>query len=347
VVQAPAVVAHPTSDGTCATLYRDVERTAASVGAFAEADATPGDGSARTGWTSRPDFIGFLMRPFPPVRPTLRMLRALGGVKEILDFARLGVMPLRRHAEEEFEGAGAARPPCRQRLHADVTPDSAGSALYGWVLVRHRAVARLARPPRRRAEDHRRARLRLRSKGGEIVCGDAVTDIVVPGGRAVGVRTAGGTSTAPSARSWPTRRAGALRAGCSPRRTASSSSASSSTTRRSRSTGRSTGPIPWIHEDARRAGTVHVTEGLDALSDHAAELNKGVLPSSRSSCSASTRATTPAACPRPGKEVAWAYTHIPNGIWREEDTGDRSPTSWRSRSSASRRASARSSASAT
>src|SRR3712207_4267055 len=38
-VQAPAVVAHPASDGTCATLFRDVERTAASVGTFAAADA--------------------------------------------------------------------------------------------------------------------------------------------------------------------------------------------------------------------------------------------------------------------------------------------------------------------
>src|SRR3712207_8470932 len=33
------------------------------------------------------------------------------------------------------------------------------------------------------------------------------------------------------------------------------------------------------HADARAAGTVHVTEGLDALTEHAAELNRGVLPS--------------------------------------------------------------------
>jgi phytoene dehydrogenase-like protein len=30
-LHAPAVVAHPASDGTCATLYRDVERSAESV----------------------------------------------------------------------------------------------------------------------------------------------------------------------------------------------------------------------------------------------------------------------------------------------------------------------------
>src|SRR3712207_5579411 len=38
-LNAPAVVSHPHSDGTCVTLYRDVERTAASVGAFAPEDA--------------------------------------------------------------------------------------------------------------------------------------------------------------------------------------------------------------------------------------------------------------------------------------------------------------------
>src|SRR3712207_2857198 len=37
-VHADAVVAHPVSDGTCVTLYRDVERTAASVDAFAPGD---------------------------------------------------------------------------------------------------------------------------------------------------------------------------------------------------------------------------------------------------------------------------------------------------------------------
>jgi phytoene dehydrogenase-like protein len=67
-VHGEAVVAHPTSDGTCATLFRDVERTAASVDAFA-----PGDGAAWTrlsedffSWSEA--FVGSFLRPFPPVR---------------------------------------------------------------------------------------------------------------------------------------------------------------------------------------------------------------------------------------------------------------------------------------
>src|SRR5687768_3191382 len=133
-LQAPAVVAHPASDGTCATLYRDVERTAATVGRFAPEDAETWTRLSRRWLSLQPAFIDFLMQPFPPVRPTLRMLRRLGSAKEILDFARLGIMPLRRHAEEEFRGDGAARLLAGNALHADVTPDSMGSALYGWVL---------------------------------------------------------------------------------------------------------------------------------------------------------------------------------------------------------------------
>ena len=72
------------------------------------------------------------------------------------------------------------------------------------------------------------------------------------------------------------------------------------------------GPIPWAHEDARRAGTVHVTEGLDALSEHAAELNRGVLPSQPFLLLGQYASYDPQRVPEPGKEVAWAYTHVPS-----------------------------------
>ncbi len=77
------------------------------------------------------------------------------------------------------------------------------------------------------------------------------------------------------------------------------------------------GPIPWIHEDARRAGTVHVTEGLDALSEHAAELNKGEMPTQPFLLLGQYASYDPQRVPEPGKEVAWAYTHIPSQAWDE------------------------------
>src|SRR5688572_1015475 len=130
-LHAPAVVSHPHSDGSCVTLYRDAGRSAESVGEDAEAWLR----LSRAWETVQPAFVSALMSPFPPVRAAARLVRALGSVKDVLDFARFGVVPLRRHVEEEFRGDGAARLLAGTALHADVTPDSAGSALYGWVLT--------------------------------------------------------------------------------------------------------------------------------------------------------------------------------------------------------------------
>jgi phytoene dehydrogenase-like protein len=69
-------------------------------------------------------------------------------------------------------------------------------------------------------------------------------------------------------------------------------------------------PIPWSHPDARRAATVHVSEGIDALTVHAGELARGLIPSTPflllGQYSMVDRTRAPA-----GAETAWAYTHTP------------------------------------
>ena len=93
---------------------------------------------------------------------------------------------------------------------------------------------------------------------------------------------------------------------------------------RSRSTGPSTAPIPWSHEDARRAGTVHVTEGLDELCEHAAELNTASCRPPFLLLGQYARYDPPRA--RPGKEVAWAYTHVAAAAaWARPHRGVRRP----------------------
>jgi phytoene dehydrogenase-like protein len=318
--QAEAVVAHPTSDGTCATLFRDVERTAASVDAFA-----PGDGAAwrrlSERWLSvQPAFVEALMRPFPPVRAAGRLVRSLGSVDELLRFAQLGVMPLRRHVEEEFRGQGAARLLAGCALHADVTPESAGSALYGWVLagIGESLGWPVARGGAQRITDALVARLQAR--GGALRCGDEVVSVVVRGGRAVGVRTAGGEEVLARRAVLADVGAPALYERMLPpaqRVELRTFQYDNATVKVDWSLD---GPIPWVHEDARRAGTVHVAEGLDALTRHAAELSESVLPTEPFLLLGQYARVDPSRVPSPDKEVAWAYTHIPNGIWREEDT---------------------------
>ena len=316
-VTAEAVVAHPASDGTCATLWQDVDRTAESVGSFAAGDADAWRRLSVAWERIQPAFISALMRPFPPVRPGLRLLRALGGPKEVFDFARLGVMPLRRHCEEEFTGAGAARLLAGNALHADVTPDSAGSAFYGWVLVGIGQT--LGWPVARGGAGAITAALtsRLEARGGQIRCREEVTEVLVRGGRAVGVRTASGEEVTASRAVLADCGAPALFERMLPEdhRVALKRFQYDNATVKVDWT--LDGPIPWIHDDARRAGTVHVTEGLDALSEHAAELNRGDLPTNPFLLLGQYASYDPSRVPEPGKEVAWAYTHIAHGVWDE------------------------------
>ena len=319
---AEAVVAHPAGDGTCATLWRDVDRTAESVDAFA-----PGDGDAwrrlSHAWLEvQPAFISALMSPFPPVRPAVRLLRALGGVKETLDFARFGVLPIRQHIHEEFEGAGAARLLVGNALHADVTPDSAGSALFGWVLcgIGQSLGWPVAAGGAGRITDALVAR--LRAKGGELRCGEEVTEIVVSGGRATGVRTAGGETVTASRAILADTGACALYERMLPPEHRIELKRFAYDTGTVKVDWTLDGPIPWLHDDARRAGTVHVTEGLDTLAEHAAELGRGGLPSQPFLLLGQYASYDPQRVPEPGKEVAWAYTHVPSKSWDESRTDE-------------------------
>ena len=355
-VGARAGGASPTRRATarCATLYRDVERTAASRRARSPpATPTRGAASAERWLSVQPAFVD--VAHAARSRPSGgRAGPASGGSarpKEVLDFARLGVMPLRRHAEEEFARRRARRG-CSPATRCTPTsrPDSAGSALYGWVLCGIGQSLGWPVAARRRAGDHRRAR-RPAALAGAASCAAAseVTEIVVRGGRATGVRTAGGDRApgAPRAILADTGAAGAVRADAparAPRRAASASSCDNATVKVDWSLD---GPIPWMHEEARagRHGPRHRGPGRAERPRRRARPRRPAR-ASRSCCSASTRATTRARCPE-GKEVAWAYTHVPQGVWREELHRAVRRPAWRSRSSASRPASASSSASGT
>jgi len=131
--RAPLVLAHPAADGSCAVLSEDLGETAASLEAFA-----PGDGDAWGRLYGLWEAVGVhlldaLLTPFPPVRPGLRLLTRLRG-RGLLRVARFGMLPVRRLGEEAFGGAGGRPLLAGNALHADLTPDSAGGGLYGWVL---------------------------------------------------------------------------------------------------------------------------------------------------------------------------------------------------------------------
>jgi len=129
----PLPVAHPRRDGTVAYVSRDRDETLACMESFA-----PGDGDAwrrldelwdRVG----DDVLGAFFTPFPPARHGAQLVAKL-RYRGLLEFARFGLLPVRRLADEAFRGDGGARMIAGNALHADFSPEQPGGAIFGWVL---------------------------------------------------------------------------------------------------------------------------------------------------------------------------------------------------------------------
>jgi len=102
-------------------------------------------------------------------------------------------VPVRRLVEETFRGAGGQLLLTGAALHADVSPEGAGSGLLGWLMVAlgQRFGFPVPEGGAQRLTDALVAR--LESKGGRVVCGARVNKVTVDARRATGVVTADGT----------------------------------------------------------------------------------------------------------------------------------------------------------
>jgi phytoene dehydrogenase-like protein len=331
--RAPLALAHPQPDGTCAVISTDIDETAASVERFA-----PGDGAAWRdlyaywGRAGGP-FMDALLRPFPPLRGGARLAATLGP-RDLLRFLRFALLPVRRLAEERFRGDGAAWLLAGNALHADFAPESAGSGLFGWVLCG--LAQQQGFPTPEGGAGRLTAALvdRLRAHGGRLECATRVERILLRRGRAVGVRTRDGREITAGRAVLATTVAPLLFRDLVgdehlPR-------AFTDDLRRFQFDNGTVkvdwsldGPIPWTAPDARRAATVHVADGIDELTRTSAQLARGLIPDrpflvmGQYSMADETRQP-------PGKETAWAYTHVPRrikgdaggdltGAWDERD----------------------------
>ena len=312
-------VAHPHPDGSAALLSLDLDETCASLDSFARGD---GDEWRRLyAWWRKvgPQFVrAVLQSPFPPVRPAARLARSLGGVPGLLDFARFGFMPVRRFAEEHFKGAGGARLLAGNALHADISPEAAGGALYGMMLVGTAQAIGYPIPEGGAGKLTESLVRRLQAKGGVVECDARVSRVLVRKGRAVAVRTHDG-------REVDARRAVLADVGA-PQLFLELLDPAHVPPRMLRALERFQydngtvkvywaldGPVPWAADGVDRAGTVHVTEGMDALTIQAAELARGEIPARPFLVFGQYAAADPSRQP-PGCESAWAYTHIPQRV---------------------------------
>ena len=325
----PYVLAHPTSDGTCPVLSTNVEETAASVDAFA-----PGDGEA---WLALFDqwkrlekgLLGALFDPFPPVRASMRLVGSQRP-SELLRLARFMMLPVRRLSEEQFNGDGAARLLAGNALHADLFPESALSGFFGWLLCSLGNSVGYPAPEGGAGSLSEALVRRLEAMGGELRCNSRVRTVLVRGGRAVGVRLDDGTEI-DAARAViadviaPTLFRDLVGEKHLPPAFLDDLRHFQLDTATVKVDWTLDAPIPWEAEPARRAGTVHVAEGLDALTMSASQLAMGLIPKrpfllvGQYSCFDHTRQPE-------GRETVWAYTHVPQRV--KGDAGGDLTGSW-------------------
>ena len=314
----PVTVAHPATDGTAALLSADLEETCASLDSFAVGD---GDAWRRlySWWQGvGPAFMSALFSPFPPVRAGARLVRALGGPDELLDFARFGLLPVRRFAEEHFRGAGGGRLLAGNALHADISPEAAGGALFGMVLVGTGQAVGFPFPEGGAGSLTGAMVRRLESRGGRVECGARVAEVLVRRGRAVGVVTDDGREIE-AARAVladvgaPQLYLSLLAAEHVPPPVIAGMDRFQYDNGTVKVDWALDGPIPWSNPDVRRAGTVHVTEGMDALTTEAAQLACGQLPADPFLVLGQYALADPSRQP-PGHETVWAYTHVPQNV---------------------------------
>jgi phytoene dehydrogenase-like protein len=127
-VHPQACMAHPLEDGRAAVLYRDVERTAASLD-----ELHMGDGGRWARFASPllahfEALRGTMLAGFPPLAGTARLAAGLGG-RGMLELARVVAMPAQALAEELFEGDGGRAWLYGSALHSDAPLQAAGSAI--------------------------------------------------------------------------------------------------------------------------------------------------------------------------------------------------------------------------
>ncbi len=316
-VHPEACYAHPLPDGRGAALYRDVERTVESLNALAPGQ---GDGWRRFAVPLLSHFEALrstMLGGFPPLAGAARLTLGLRP-RGMLEFARLLLMPAEALGSELFHHTGARAWLYGAAMHGDVPPASAGSAIAAAYLNLLGHVVGWPSPEGGSARLSGALIAYLESLGGTVRTEAEVVEVAVSRGRVSGVRLADGeplpaaivvADVLPSALdrlagdALPESYRRALRR-----------------YRRGPATLKVdwalAGPIPWLAEEARRAGTVHVggdeQEVLETTSLAAGLPERPFLLLGQQTLADPSRAPA-------GRHTAWAYTHGPQSVdWAAE-----------------------------
>ena len=314
-LHAPLVVAHPALDGSCPVLSRDLEITAASLD-----ECHAGDGDAWRAlyerWTTlERALLATLFRPFPPIAGVAQLATRVRP-RDYTELLRFLLLSVRRLAEEHFGSDAARRLIAASALHADLPPEATLSGFFGWLLTALGQSVGFPVPAGGASALTEALVRRLEHFGGEVVCNEPVERVVVRSGRACAVRTRGGSEVGAARAVLAAVSAPALY-----RRLVAEDDLPPGFRSRLRMFQWDNGtvkidwtldgPIPWSADAARRAGTVHLVESVDALTRVAAATVCGDVVDDPFLIVGQQSMTDPSRQPS-GKETAWAYTHVPH-----------------------------------
>jgi phytoene dehydrogenase-like protein len=310
---APAVLAHPFEDGTCALLSRDVDETAASLSSFA-----PGDADAWKElyglWRRTGDaVIGAITGRLVPVRDVARL--AAGLRTGIPSFVRFGLLSATRLAEEHFRGPGGGAIVAGNALHTDLSPTMSPSGFYGWLLASLGQHVGWPVPAGGAGRLAGAMVARLQDRGGRVVCGQRVTRVEVRGGRAVAALTDDGTSYGAERAIVATTGAPALFGelldpGDVPSRIRDRLKKFSYDHSTVKVDWALNGPVPWSAAEARTSAAVHVGGSMEEMVRYASQIELRIVPDRPFLVLGQMNVADPSRSPA-GTETVWAYTHVP------------------------------------
>lgn len=314
---APTVLAHIFPDDRCAVLSRDIEVTAASLDTFA-----PGDGDAwrriTEQWVEVQDtIIGSLFTPFPPVRSGLRLVGKT-GVSDLLRLVRMGLSSVRRFGDENFDGEGGPILFAGNALHSDLSPESAGSAVFGWLLCMLGQTVGYPVPVGGAGAMIDAMVRRLQAAGGELRLAAPVAQVTVAHGRATGVRLASGELI--NADKAVLADVGApllfeqmVGTDLLPDRFGADLKNFEWDLPTLKLDWALNGKVPWTAREAAGAGTVHLGVDMDGLTWYTAKLATRQAPEHPFVLFGQMTTADATRSPE-GTESAWAYTHLPPGV---------------------------------
>ena len=311
---APAVLGHPTPDGSWAVLHRDRALTADLFDA-----AHSGDGQAWLDLCSQWDRIGdqmvnALLSPFPPVRHglgALARLRSVGG----LDFVKMMLTPASEIGRSRFSGAGPRLVIAGNAGHADIPLNSSGSGLMGVLMTMLGQTVGFPVPEGGAGALGQALRRRFESLGGEVRCAEEVTRIEVDRRRATAVWTKDGERFAAhraviadvvaphlyerllSPKDVPSRTARAMR----------SFELDPSTVKVDWALD---GLVPWASPPPYAPGTFHVADSVEQMTEAHGLVSARVIPAAPFMLAGQMTTSDPTRSPE-GTESLWAYTHVP------------------------------------